>query len=320
MRAPDFWREPSLAGSLLAPLGAVWGFAANVKRRLAPHPFDPGVPVVCVGNLTMGGTGKTPVVQALARHLIDLGKRPAILLRGYGGNELGPLAVSPKTHTADQVGDEALLHATVAPTWIGADRAKSAKAAIAVGADILLMDDGLQNTTLRQHLPLIVIDGETGFGNGRVFPAGPLREFAAGGIARAKAAIIIGEDKTAVAKRLEGLAIFFASIRPDAQNPSFKGKNVVAFAGIGRPEKFFRTLEMLGADIVARRAFPDHHAFSQNEIESLLRLAEAKSAQLVTTAKDHVRLPQGVKDRVGVLNVSLAWNDPQAPEKLLSLI
>lgn len=320
MRAPDFWFRPSLKGGLLAPLGFVYGQAVRVGRVLAPPAFHAAVPVVCVGNLVMGGAGKTPVAQSLASHLLGQGQRPAILLRGYGGSEKGPLKVDPLRDAASAVGDEALLHAALAPTWIGADRAQSAKAAIADGADILLMDDGLQNATLFQDLPLVVVDGETGFGNGLVFPAGPLRENIEDGLKRAKAVVVIGDDKTGIAKRLNGQALFTARIVLDDSASRFLGRKAVAFAGIGRPDKFFASLKSAGARIVEARSFPDHHPFTQGEIDGLKTAAQNADALLVTTAKDHVRLPPAMRPQVETLKVSLAWDDAQAPAKLLSLI
>lgn len=319
MRTPDFWYQAdSLQASLLAPLGAAYA-AGGRLRRLLKHPVRVDVPVICVGNLVMGGAGKTPVVQALVGHLHKLGKNPAILLRGYGGQEKGPLQVDAVRHRALDVGDEALLHASLAPTWIGADRAASAKAAVAAEADILIMDDGFQNPGLHQDLPILVIDGETGFGNGRVFPAGPLREPVAAGLSRAKAAVLIGADKTGVTTELKGIPLFKAGIAAENGN-DFKDRPVIAFAGIGRPQKFFSSLESAGAKIVMAFPFPDHHNFTDCEIEALLEQARDRQALLVTTAKDHVRLQDDTKEKVQVLRVGLRWEEADAPGKLLAAL
>lgn len=319
MHIPDFWYQAnSLQASLLSPLGAAYA-AGGRLRRILTHPVRVEVPVVCVGNLVMGGAGKTPVVQALVSHLRKRGKNPAILLRGYGGCEKGPLHVDAAHHKASQVGDEALLHANLAPTWIGADRAASAKAAIAAGADILVLDDGFQNPGLYQDLPIVVIDGETGLGNGRVFPTGPLREPKAVGLKRAKALVLIGADKTGVSASLKGIPLFRASIVAENGN-DIKDRPVIAFAGIGRPQKFFSSLETEGARIVMAFPFPDHHVFTGCEIEALLEQAQDRQALLVTTAKDHVRLPEDIKAKVQVLKVILRWEDADAPEKLLAAL
>src|SRR6478736_1249899 len=191
MRAPDFWQKPSLQAQLLAPLGALYGFSVALKARLA-NPFDPGIPVICVGNLTAGGSGKTPVAMAVAELLRAKGHRPYFLTRGYGGSEHGP-ALASRGHSAAQMGDEALLLARTAPTIVARDRAAGARLAREKGATIVVMDDGHQNFALRKNLSLVVVDGESGFGNGFQIPAGPLREPVAQGLARASAVIIVGD-------------------------------------------------------------------------------------------------------------------------------
>ncbi|CAA6606188.1 Tetraacyldisaccharide 4'-kinase [Rhodospirillaceae bacterium LM-1] len=320
MRAPDFWfSEQSAWGSVLGPLGCLYAAGGRVKRAFS-KPEKVGIPVICIGNLVAGGAGKTPVVQSLARQLLAMGRHPSILLRGYGGSETGPLLVDPVRHTAKSVGDEALLHASIAPTWISSDRAMGARAAIAQGADVILMDDGFQNSGLFQDLPILVVDGETGFGNGRVIPAGPLREPVADGVKRAKAVVLIGPDKCEVLPRLKPLPVFKARIVADATNVSFHNSDVVAFAGIGRPQKFFATLQEQGAKIAMAFPFPDHHAYTECEIEALLEQAKDLQARLVTTAKDHVRLPKDVQERVEVLKISLRWDDETAPQRLFAAI
>jgi tetraacyldisaccharide 4'-kinase len=319
MHTPDFWFEPAgLKAALLAPLGCLYAAGGKIKRKLT-KPYRAQVPVICIGNLIAGGAGKTPVVQALASHLQQQGKRAAILLRGYGGRLGGPLRVDPARHTSKDVGDEALLHATLTPTWISADRAQGARAIASDGADIILMDDGFQNTGLYQDLPILVIDGATGFGNQRIIPAGPLREPLEDGLKRAMACVLIGEDKCGVLPLLGPLPVFKACI--EAENKSdFGGKSVVAFAGIGRPQKFFDSLNDAGARIAMAFPFPDHHAFTECEIEALLGQAKDMQADLVTTAKDFVRLPKDVQAQVKVLKVRLRWNDENAPIALLNCI
>lgn len=309
MQAPDFWRDGGGPAALLAPLGALYGLATGLRFAFA-RPWRAPVPVVCVGNLVMGGAGKTPVALDLARRLAGV----HILTRGYGGTEEGPLRVDPAVHTAAQVGDEALLLADAAPTWVGGDRVASARAAVAAGAKVLLMDDGFQNPGLAKDLSLLVVDGAYGFGNGRVFPAGPLREAPARGLARAQAVVLIGEN----ARNLDfgGLPVLKARLVPGPEAADLKGKPLVAFAGLGRPEKFFATLEGLGCDLAAERAFPDHHPYTEADLEPLA----ATGLTMVTTAKDRVRLPTSFRDRVAVLTVTLAWADEAAlNDKIASL-
>lgn len=298
MQAPEFWRAGGGPAALLAPLGALYGLATRLRFAYA-KPWRAPVPVVCVGNLVMGGAGKTPVALDLARRLDGV----HILTRGYGGTEKGPLRVDPAVHTAVQVGDEALLLAEAAPTWVGGDRVASAKTAVAAGAKVLLMDDGFQNPGLTKDLSLLVVDGAYGFGNGRVFPAGPLREAPARGLARAGAVVLIGGNATGL--DFGGLPVLKARLVPGPEAADLMGKPLVAFAGLGRPEKFFATLEGLGCNLAAERAFPDHHPYTEADLESLA----ATGLTLVTTAKDRVRLPPAFRDRVAVLTVTLAWED-----------
>ncbi|HUZ72783.1 MAG TPA: tetraacyldisaccharide 4'-kinase [Stellaceae bacterium] len=313
--APEFWNRPGLGAQLLEPLA--WAFAAaGAARRALAHPYRAPVPVLCVGNLVAGGAGKTPVVLSLARRLTAQGARPHLLSRGYGGSEAGPLAVDPARHDAAQVGDEALLLAQVAPTWIARDRAAGARAAAAAGAGIIVMDDGFQNPSLVKDRALLVVDGGYGFGNGRVMPAGPLRERVPAALARADAVVLMGADADGVAARLGGARVLRAELVAVAS--TVPAGRVVAFAGIGRPEKFFRTVAATGAIVVARHAFADHHRYGAAELERLGRDAEAAGARLVTTAKDAVRLPQAWRARVSVLEVEVRWQDDAALKALLA--
>lgn len=314
-QAPEFWTRTGLLSDLLLPFS--WAFAAGgAMRRHFAHPFRASVPVICIGNLVAGGAGKTPVTLSLARLLRDAGKMAHILSRGYGGSLSGPLRVDPAQHSAKDVGDEALLLAQAAPTWIGADRAQSARAAIAAGAELLLLDDGFQNPTLYQDFALAVVDGQYGLGNGRVIPAGPLREPAAEGLARAQAVVLIGADRTGIAARGEK-PVLRARLQP-REAEDLAGCKTVAFAGIGRPEKFFTTLRQIGAEVVATHAFADHHAYRETELARLLGEASERRAVTVTTEKDRVRLDQPWRTRIRALKVEIEWDDEAAVMRLLA--
>ena len=277
------------------------------------------MPVICVGNLVAGGAGKTPVAIALARRLAALGRTPHIVSRGYGGSEAGPLRIDPVRHAADAVGDEPLLLARVAPTWIARDRAAGVHAAQVAGAGAIVLDDGLQNPTVAKDLSLVVVDGGYGFGNGRVMPAGPLREPLAAGLARAQAVVLIGRDTARVAEAVgTRLPILRARLAPTSGAIELAGRPVVAFAGIGRPDKFFDTLAELDCRIVAGMPFPDHHPYAADEIMKLVDVAHRHDATLVTTAKDAARLPPEARAMVEVLEVEIAWEAPGEIDALLA--
>lgn len=309
LSAPLFWRHDGTLPRLLSPLAAVT--AALTARRVARPGWRAPVPVICSGNVTVGGAGKTTVALDLGQRLRARGRAVHFLSRGYGGSERGPHRVAA-TDTAAEVGDEALLLAAVAPTWIGGDRAASARAAIAAGAEILVLDDGLQNPTLEKDLSLLVVDGATGFGNGRVLPAGPLREPLAACAARCQAAVLIGPDLALP------LATLRAHLVPSPEIAALAGRRVLAFAGLAIPGKFFGMLATSGVDLAETRPFPDHHAYVQDELRRLVQDAARLDALLVTTPKDAVRLPAAWRPNVRVVGVTLAWEDPTALEALLA--
>jgi tetraacyldisaccharide 4'-kinase len=292
MREPAFWRRPgALAGCLLAPLGAIYGAVA--AWRMARPGASAGVPVLCIGNLTAGGAGKTPAAMTVARLLQQDGKKPFVLSRGYGGRLAGPVRVDAQAHGAADVGDEPLLLANVAPAIVARDRVAGAQAARAAGADIIVMDDGFQNPSLRKDVSLIVVDGRGGIGNGLVFPAGPLRAPLAAQLARAQALLVIGEPSgaAAVLAAAPGVPVFHGRLEPDEQAvAALRPHKVLAFAGIGDSHKFFRTLEDAGIDVRARQPFADHHRFSAAEAADLIARAKRDGLTLVTTEKDFARL------------------------------
>ena len=324
MQAPDFWypkrrgRVPFEA-RLLWPFAALYGAGGRLRQKFT-RARAADIPVICVGNLSLGGTGKTPAAMALAELLIDMGRKPAILTRGYGGKERGPLIVDPKTHTAADVGDEPLLLARAAPVIVARDRPAGAAFAAERGADTILMDDGFQNPTLAKDYSFVVVDGRRFFGNGCTFPAGPMRENAYTGLARADAVLIMGGDAaTPLPPELEAFRgpKLRAQLEPQVHAALLADIKVLAFAGIGAPEKFFRTVKSLGARMMGEVSFPDHHPYTERDVESLKRRALELEADLVTTEKDAVRLPPGTQN-IAAIPVKATFDDAGAMQDLLT--
>lgn len=315
MHAPDFWwqPEPTATARALSPLSALWA-AGGFLRRLVLRPGRAPVPVISVGNLVAGGAGKTPVAMAVMERLIALGFNPHLLGTGHGGSIGWPYRVT-RQDGARHVGDEAVLHAARWPTWIGRRRMRVARAAAADGAGVLVLDDGHQQRHLKPDLALLVIDAEVGFGNGRLLPAGPLREPVRSGFARADAVVLLGEGEGPPVPA--GLPVLRARLLPDPAALRFRGERVVAFAGIGRPAKFFRTLAAAGAELRAAVPFPDHHRYRAEEIMRLVETASAERATLVTTAKDQVRLPRAARGMVEVFTVHCQFEDLAALDAML---
>jgi tetraacyldisaccharide 4'-kinase len=309
--------------ALLRPVSWVWAWAT--ARRLARgHPFDPGVPVICVGNLTLGGTGKTPVVRAVVRRLIAGGLAAHVLARGYGGRLQGPVRVDPAAHTAADVGDEALMLAADAPVWVARDRAAGAAAAAAAGAAAIVMDDGFQNPSVKKTLSLMVVDGETRqdewpFGDGAVFPAGPMREPLAVGLARADAVVMLlpadlAEPDPRLMTLLSGRPILVARLVPTAPPPP--GPQL-AFAGIGKPWKMERALIAAGCRLADFAPMPDHLRYDEGLLAALARRADALGAGLLTSEKDWVRLPPAWRARVAAWPVEARFDDEAALQEML---
>ncbi len=316
MRPPDFWSSRRVLSTLLVPAGCAYALATRLRVR-RPGWRAP-VPVICVGNIGIGGAGKTPVALALARMLAAAGRNPHFLTRGYGGREAGPLRVDPARHGARDVGDEPLLLAAAAPTWVAHDRAAGAQAAVEAGAGCIVMDDGFQNPSLVKDLSLVVVDGGYGFGNERVIPAGPLREPVAAGLARAGAIVLVGDDETGAARHFAGKPVLRARIVPDALGLRFSGQTVVAFCGIGRPEKFFATLKAVGARIAEELPYPDHHVFRDEEIMFILEVAAKHGAVAITTEKDFARLSPAARRMVETLPVRIEFAAPAEVETMLA--
>jgi len=311
---PKFWRpQPSgmalVLSLLLAPVGLLYAFIVNIRLAIS-KPKPTGSIVICVGNAVVGGTGKTPVCLALGDQAIKKGMNIHYLTRGYGGTVEGPVLVDPDRHTANDVGDEALLLAVVAPTWVAKSRGEGAARAAAEGAELIVMDDGLQNPSVRKSYTLLVVDGSFAFGNGLPMPAGPLREFLGCAFARSNRCLIVGEDRNSVAAGIEEkLPVSRMELRPVDDLSSLAGMNLVAFAGIGHPEKFFDTLRKAGLAIMETAGFSDHHVYNDAELTVLQRLAERHQATLVTTTKDFVRLPDDFKKKVRTVAVEPCFTD-----------
>lgn len=315
MQAPKFWyQKAALAAWALSPLGWIYGCttAARVKKR----GLHAQVPVICVGNLNIGGTGKTPFVSDLAQRLLGA----QIVSRGYGGRVTGPVLVDLTRHTAADVGDEPLLLAAFAPTWVAKNRAAAVEAAQASGAQVILMDDGFQNATVSKDLSILVVDAKRGFGNGFCLPAGPLREPISAGLKRADLLVLIGTplDGATFLQRYEiTIPYVQANLQPLATGMTWQGARVMAFAGIGHPEKFFTSLRDVGANIIDSQALDDHQPLTESLMVRLSARAKAASAQLVTTEKDAVRLPKSWQGQVLTLPVRLQFLDEEPLSKVL---
>jgi tetraacyldisaccharide 4'-kinase len=327
MREPAFWHRPSswMSRSLM-PLGAIYGAVAAL--RLARKGFDAGIPVLCVGNYHVGGAGKTPMVLALAKLLRELGETPVVLSRGYGGRLRGPVKVDGARHAAVDVGDEPLMLAATVPVVVARERVDGVALARAQNASVILMDDGFQNPAIRKDASLIVIDGDRGVGNACVFPAGPLRAPLPPQLERTDALVVIGAGAAATpvaaAIAAQGRPVLSAHLAADeASVAQLRGRRVLAFAGIGDPARFFRTLRGCGIEVAAERAFPDHHPFLQGEIEGLIADAKRDALTLVTTEKDLARLRQrdglpGWAGDIVPFKVSLEFAEPAQLRKFVA--
>ena len=327
MREPASWWQPGGGSALsaLSPLAGIYGAVAWLRLRASGARV--GLPVICLGNLTLGGTGKTPAALAVGRVLLAAHERPFFLSRGYGGRLKGPIRVNLTIERASDVGDEPILLARLAPTIVARNRVAGAELARAAGANVIVMDDGFQNPALAKDLSILLIEGPRAIGNGRIFPAGPLRAPLGPQLARAQALIVVGPPHgaaavVAAAKR-RGVAIFHARLEPDANTVAALGaRKVLAFAGIGNPEKFFATLTEAGIVIGARVAFPDHHRYTKDEATALLKRAETESLVLMTTEKDLARLvgePRlaGLAARATALPVRLVIDEQDAFRQLI---
>lgn len=321
MKAPDFWRPGSggAAATVLAPLGWLYGMGTALRLQVGrPHRFD--VPILCVGNLIAGGSGKTPVVIDFAERLRGRGLNVHIVTRGYGGTVSGFHPVGDDDCAA-AVGDEALLLARVAPTWVADDRRAGCRVAVREGAEAIIFDDGFQDPCVWKTLSVVVVDGGFGFGNGRMIPAGPLRERISAGLSRADAVVVVGTDDCNVAAHFPpGLTVMTAMPEPDPRVRERTSQPALAFAGIGRPEKFFQSLRDTGVTLAGVHRFADHHRYTADELGHLKAEAQALGAFLITTAKDFVRIDRAHRCGITVAAMTLAWDSRGEPDRLLDRI
>lgn len=315
MKTPNFWKQNNWLSNILLPLSTIYATATKLRIKLH-SPYKAKCPVICIGNLTAGGTGKTPVSLSVAEMLQNMGKKPFFISRGYGGR-IHNVMVNKQVHTPKQVGDEPLLLAEQAPTVVNPDRATAAQMAIAHGADCLVMDDGFQNPGLYKNISFLVFDGNYGIGNGRVIPAGPLREPLDNGLIRAQAAIILGEDKTNIASKIN-LPIFYGKITE--QQPENTSRPVLAFAGIGHPEKFYNSLAKCGLNVVKTHNFPDHYFYTRAELNKLIEYAKKHDLDIYTTSKDFVKIPLSLQKEFKVLQIKVRWQNPDKLKDFLQSV
>ena len=325
MKQPRFWYEKHVHffSHVLKPLGLLYSTTTKL-RILFCKPWAAQIPIICVGNLVVGGSGKTPTAIAIAELLIRKGLRVHFLSRGYGRSTFGAFKVDPNLHDVATVGDEPLLLAQIAPTWVSNNRRSSAKLAAQEGAQIIVMDDGFQNPEIHKDLSLLTIDGVSGFGNNLVLPAGPLRENIHSGLARANAVLIIGPDKYGIEKIIsnsenKALSLLHGNFKPHDNFKHLQDKKVFGFAGIGQPKKFFQSLKDVGLLLTGTMEFNDHHIYSASEIHYLIDKAKKLEAQLITTSKDLTRINKELASNILEFPIKLEWEDPKAVENLLEI-
>ena len=319
MKTPSFWHADGFIPKLLEPLAQLYKCLSFLERSLrSKTKID--VPVLCIGNLVSGGAGKTPIALSIGQKL-NAKHNISFLTRGYGGIEAGPIEVNPDEHSSYEVGDEALILSEVGPTWVSRNRIAGAIAAKNAGFEIVIMDDGFQHTSLVKTLSFVIIDGPYGFGNGRLIPAGPLREPIYSGLKRADIIVLVGEVNPSIIELLpNNKPLLRASLVPAEMGTQLSNDNVIGFAGIGRPTKFLETLEKMGLNIIDFVAFPDHYRFRESEIRELYEKATEVDAILVTTFKDMKRVPKSVAHLCQPIGITVVWEDDSEIQQLLDSV
>ncbi len=305
MLTPKYWQTDHFISKILTPIGWVYGLATKIRLQTRKG-YQAKIPVICIGNITAGGVGKTPVSIAIAKMLQSKGMNPFFISRGYGG-KLNGVLVDLKTMTAKDVGDEPIMLATIAPTVVASDRGYAAQIAEKNGADILIMDDGFQNPTLKKDISFLVFNGEMGILNGKIIPAGPMRESLKSGLKRADGVIIIGDDKTNLSLQITK-PIFEAQIK---ESQTDEPQRVIAFAGIGYPQKFYNSLMKCGFTIEKAYDFPDHHFYQKEELKTLIKKAQKRKLPIYTTLKDYVKIPDKYKEHFNVLHIDAVFDDAE---------
>ena len=319
LKAPKFWyqKKDTYLSNTLYPLSLLFRFGTKIRNTFS-RKYVTKLPVICIGNIVVGGAGKTPVALKLGTLLKEKGYNPHFVSKGYGGIENNNTLVK-SWHSPQSVGDESLLLSEIAPTWIGRDRNNSFKLAKQHGADCIILDDGFQNPTLQKDFSIIVINGEQGFGNKRVIPSGPLRESISRGISRANLIIVIGEIALDVKKKIpKTLPLIHADFKISKENKIYKNQKITAFAGIAYPEKFYNSLIEQGAILERKISYPDHHIFDENDMLNLAETANLTKSILVTTKKDFVRIPKSYRSLVTTLNGEIEFEDENLLIEILS--
>jgi len=319
LKAPKFWylKKDTILSNSLYPLSLLFRFGTKIRNLVSKKNKSP-LPTICVGNIVVGGAGKTPVALKIGELLIKSGYKPHFISKGYAG--LTKISTLVKSwHSATSVGDESILLSEVAPTWVGNDRIKSSILAKNQGGDCLIMDDGFQNPSIQKDFSIIVINSEQEFGNRRVMPSGPLRESINRGLSRTNLVIVIGNPSKEIKKIVpDHIPIIESKFEIKKENKSFKGQKIVAFAGIAYPEKFFNSLKDQGANIIKEISYPDHHIYNENDLLSLVETANKTQSILVSTKKDYVRIPKSYRSLVNTLEGEIIFKDEQLLREILS--
>ena len=319
LKAPKFWyqKKDTYLSSFLYPLSLLFRFGTKIRNILSTTNKGP-LPIICVGNIVVGGAGKTPVALKIGKLLIKAGYKPGFISKGYAGLIKNSTLVK-SWHSARSIGDESILLSEVANTWVGVDRINSARLAKEKNSNCLIMDDGFQNPTIYKDFSIIVINASQEFGNKRVMPSGPLRESIKRGLSRSNLVIVIGDPSHELKQLIpKNIPIVKAKFEIKKENKNFKGQNIIAFAGIAYPEKFFQSLTNEGAKIFKKITFPDHHIYSENDLLSLAEIANKKKSILVSTKKDFVRIPKSFRSLVNTLEGEIVFEDEEFIVEILS--